>query len=197
MNEPFSPVHRFTAHLSVRVLISLGILASIITGCEWEDTTTPTAGSNSVAVNTAPVPAKPKYVRPKVADNGAPFPTTSAYIKNYPVRFTDGYSSVTVDNSKGNSDVSVKLYSLDNGSKLLIRAFFIRANDSFTAEKVRAGNYDVRYHDLNSGAFLKTESFNLQEIQTGSGVQFTRLRLTLYKVPDGEMETRNIPKAEF
>lgn|GEM_PF-5584716 len=53
----------------------------------------------------------------------------SGYIKNYPVRFSDGYSSITVDNSQNDSDVFVKLFSLDSKPEQPIRVFFIRASN--------------------------------------------------------------------
>lgn len=157
MNERFSQMHRFLTHFSVRGFISLGILTILISGCEWGDAPT-LAGSNSTVVSTAPVSVKPKYVRPKVADNGVPFPMKSGYIKNYPVRFSDGYSSITVDNSQNDSDVFVKLFSLDSTPEQPIRVFFIRAYESFTAKSVRAGNYDVRYRDLDSGSLVRTRN---------------------------------------
>ena len=34
-----------------------------------------------------------KYVRPKTADNGSPFPKKSGYIKGYPIQFKQGLSN--------------------------------------------------------------------------------------------------------
>jgi hypothetical protein len=142
-------------------------------------------------------PSKPKYIRPKTADNGAPFPKKSGYIKNYPVQFTDGYSTVTVDNSQNNSDVFVKLVSLNSIQEQPIRFFFIRARESFKVEKVRPGNYHVRCQDLDSGRLFRTGPFNLYETRTGTGIEFSQLRLTLYQVPGGNMRTVDITEEEF
>jgi hypothetical protein len=181
---------------SLSISISLSAIAVFITGCNFlEPTSAPS--STSQAASTTPIVQQPAYVRPTKADNGAPFPKKSGYIKNYPVRFTDGYSSVTVDNSRNNSDVFVKLYSQDANLAKPIRVFFIRAYDRFTAETVRAGRYDVRYQDLNSGGLSATESFDLQEINTGTGIESSRVKLTLYKVKDGNMKPRPISKDEF
>jgi hypothetical protein len=186
-----------TNSLRAPTFLSVLIVATLVVGCSSEDsantTSTPTQAANSILKS----PSKPKYVRPKTADNGAPFPAQSGYIKNYPVQFTDGYATVTVDNSQNDSDVFVKLFSLDHQPEKPIRVFFIRARETFTAEQVRAGNYDVRYRDLDSGGLSRTESFNLQEIKTAEGIQFSRLRLTLYKVPGGNMQTREISENEF
>ena len=50
-----------------------------------------------------------------------------------------GLSSVTIDNSKNESDVFVKLVSLDGPGARPVRFFFIPARGRFTMEKVTAG----------------------------------------------------------
>lgn len=197
MTEQFSQGHRLVAHFGIRGCLCLGLLASLISGCEGENFTAATVGSDLAAANPSPVAVKPRYVRPKVADNGAPFPQQSGYIKNYPVRFADGYSSVTVDNSKNNSDVFVKLFALDSKPEQPVRVFFIRARESFTAKNVRAGRYDVRYRDLDSGGLVRTEKFDLREIKTDTNIQFSQIRLTLYKVAGGNMKTFDLAESEF
>ncbi len=121
-----------------------------------------------------------KYVRSKTADNGSPFPKNSGYIKGYPIQFTDGLSSVTVDNSRNSSDIFVKLYALDSNPSQAVRVLFIRAGKKFTAEKIKAGAYDVRFRDLNSGALARTNTFNLEEYNDfDKGTKFTRYILKL------------------
>jgi hypothetical protein len=178
-------------------LLSLLVVATLVVGCSSEDSAKTPLTPNWAAYTPIQFSPKPKYIRPKTAENGAPFPAESSYIKNYPVRFTDGYSTVTVDNSKNGSDVVVKLFSLDANLNKPVRVFFIRAYDTFTAEKVRAGDYDVRYRDLDSGRLTRTDPFNLQETNTGASIQFSKFRLTLYKVPGGTLKTREIPDSEF
>ena len=142
-------------------------------------------------------PPKPKYVRPGFADNGAPWPITSGYIAGYPRRFADGYSTVTVDNSKNDSDVFVKMYSLDTSLPVPVRVFFVRAFEQFTVRNVRAGHYDVRNRDLDSGALSRSDSFEIEETRTADGVRFSRFTMTLYKVRDGNMRSYPISEAEF
>ncbi|KJH69767.1 hypothetical protein UH38_21870 [Aliterella atlantica CENA595] len=77
------------------------------------------------------------------------------------------------------------------------RVFFIRARDTFTVKNVKSGNYDVRYRDLTSELLSRTEQFHLKEVRTKRGVQFSRLRLTLYKVDDGNMEIQPLSEGEF
>jgi hypothetical protein len=62
---------------------------------------------------------------------------------------------------------------------------------------VRAGNYTVHYRDLDSGRPFRTEQFYLQETNTGTEIQFSQLRLTLYKVPGGNMQISDISEQEF
>ena len=103
--------------------------------------------------------AAPLYVRPAMAPNGSPWPRSGSYIRGYKNLRTDGRSTVTVDNSKNESDVFVKLVFLDSAQAYPVRVFFIPAYGSFTVKGVRAGNYDVRYKDLGTGGTFRTEPF--------------------------------------
>ncbi len=137
-----------------------------------------------------------KYVRPKTADNGSPFPKTSGYVKGYPIQFKNGLSSVTVDNSRNSSDIFVKLYAVDATPPQAVRIFFIRGGKKFTALKINPGNYDIRYRDLNSGSLLRTDGFNLEEFKELDGrTKFTRYTLILKKV--GKVKTHPISETEF
>lgn len=91
----------------------------------------------------------------------------------------------------------MKLFTLDTSPPKPARVFFIPAYKTFTVENVKAGNYDVRYRDLNSGELSRTDEFNLKEAKTGGGIQFSKIRLTLYKVGDGNMQTHIISANEF
>ena len=143
-------------------------------------------------------PSTSKYIRPKTADNGSPFPKKSGYIKGYPIQFKQGYSTLTVDNSKNSSDVFVKLYALDAVPPQPVRVFFIRKGDKFTATNIKPGSYDVRYRDLNYGGLSRTETFNLAESKDfDGGTRFERMTMTLYKVPGGTMKTYPLSEQEF
>ncbi|MHC5832964.1 MAG: hypothetical protein ACYT04_97515, partial [Nostoc sp.] len=63
--------------------------------------------------------------------------------------------------------------------------FFILANGKFTVENVRAGKYDVRYRNLDSGYLSRSDPFDLEEYRTDQGVRFSKITLTLYKVRNG------------
>ena len=143
-------------------------------------------------------PSTSKYIRPKTADNGSPFPKKSGYIKGYPIQFKQGYSTLTVDNSKNSSDVFVKLYALDAVPPQPVRVFFIRKGDKFTATNIKPGSYDVRYRDLNYGGLSRTDTFNLEESKDFDGrTRFKRMTMTLYKVPGGNMKIHPLSEQEF
>lgn len=138
-----------------------------------------------------------RYIRPATAPNGKPWPNKSGYIKGYKRLFMDGLCTVTVDNSKNDSDVFVKLVSLNAQEPLTIRRIFIASRDKFTMKNVPAGYYDVRHKDLESGAVSQSESFQTKEIYSDDGVRFSNISMTLYKVVHGNMQSTDISEAEF
>ena len=143
------------------------------------------------------VPPHSVYVHPATAPNGNPWPATADYVAGYPHTHTDGYSKVTIDNSQNDSDVFVKLVSLDNPEAFPVRVFFIPARASFTLDNVTRGSYDIRYRDLDSGGLSRSEQFSLKENKTYNEVQFSNIKMTLYKVRNGNMQTYPLSEAEF
>lgn len=141
--------------------------------------------------------AQEQYFRPSTAPNGYPWPVSAGYIDGYDKLNASGLSSVTVDNTQNDSDIFVKLYYLDAQQPYPVRHFFVPAYSSFTINKVNVGNYDVRYEDLSTGGLSKTEPFQIEEIDSGYGVQYSNLSLTIYKVQNGNMETYGISPSEF
>ena len=139
----------------------------------------------------------PEPVRSPAAPNGSPWPATAAYVKGYPIDNNDGHSKVTVDNSRNDSDVFVKLVSLDNETTYPVRQFFIPAHARFTMNKVTAGRYDIRYRDLESGGLSRSEAFDVEETHTDEGIQFSEISMTLYKVQDGNFQTYDLADSEF
>ena len=108
-----------------------------------------------------------------------------------------GLSTVTVDNSRNDSDVFVKLVSLDGAQAYPVRQFFIPAFGTFTLGKVSAGSYDVRYRDLDSGGLSRSDAFSIDETTTEEGTEFSRFTMTLYKVKSGNMKTHGLAESEF
>jgi hypothetical protein len=137
------------------------------------------------------------YVRPLAAPNGKPWPAAAGYVTGYVRGHAKGHSKVTIDNSRNDSDVFVKLVSVDGPEALPVRVFFIPAQASFTLNKVTSGSYDIRYRDLDSGALSRSEPFSLEENRTNAGVKFNNMTMTLYKVRNGNMETYALSEDEF
>lgn len=144
----------------------------------------------------API-TRPTFIRPEKAPNGSSWPSSASYVENYPQLNTDGLSSVTVDNSKNTSDVFVKLVSLAGEKPNPVRVFYIPASEKFKTEKIDAGRYDIRYMDLTNGGLVRSESFDLKEVKTDDGIEFSNIEITLYKVQNGNMETYDLQESEF
>ena len=147
--------------------------------------------------NATPAPVREEYVRPVTAPNGQPWPVSAGYIKGYKRLHADGLSTVKIDNSRNDSDVFVKLVSLDSAQAYPVRQFFIPAFGSFTLNKITAGNYDIRYRDLSNGGLSRSEAFALEETATYNGVQYSNITMTLYKVQNGNMRTYSLSETEF
>lgn len=128
-----------------------------------------------------------------LAPNGRPWPTGPGYVAGYPKGNTNGASTVTVDNSRNDAHVFVKLVSLDGAKAHPVRFFFIPAHGKFTVHKVSPGSYDVRYRDLSSGDLARSESFELEQNET----QYTTLTMTLYKIAHGNMQTYPLAESDF
>ncbi len=161
----------------------------------FDKSSTPPPGPKPYLAN--PAPLRVEYVRPSTAPNGSPWPDSAGYVAGYKRLHNDGLSTVTVDNSQNDSDVFVKLVSLDGAEAYPVREFFIPAFGRFTLNKIRAGNYDIRYRDLGNGGLSRSESFNLEEIRTYDGVQYSNMTMTLYKVQNGNMQTYGLSETEF
>ena len=148
-------------------------------------------------IETPRAASNPQYVRPLSADNGAPWPTASGYIKGYARRFTEGHSTLTIDNSRNSSDVFVKLYTRETSPPAPVRVFFVRRGDQYTIRNLRPGRYDVRHRDLDSGALSRSESFDIEETRTEGGIRFTQITMTLFTVAGGNMRSYPIDEADF
>lgn len=156
---------------------------------------TPPPGPKPYQANPATV--RPEYIKPNTAPNGQPWPASADYIKGYQRLHMDGLSTVTVNNSRNESDVFVKLVSLDSAQAYPVRQFYIPAFGSFTLNKVLAGSYDIRYRDLGNGGLSRSEAFSLSESPTYNGTRFSNITMTLYKVQNGNMQTYGLSETEF
>lgn len=200
LKDPNVSLIRKVGHVIAHVFrywVAYGFAALVVVAILLEKDKTSTSGSKPYVQSPAPERSAPAYVRPLAAPNGAFWPTSSGYIQGYKRLHADGLSTVTVDNSRNDGDMFVKLVSIGGTSAYPVRTFFIAAGEKFSVNNVRAGMYDVRYRDLNSGGLTRSEKFNLEETSTDDGVQFSRITLTLYKVRNGNMQTYGLSEAEF
>lgn len=141
--------------------------------------------------------AQSAYTRPATAPNGSPWPVLAGYIDGYQILAQDGLSEVTIDNGQNDSDVFVKLVSLDGSQAFPVRQFYIPRRSRITLNNVTAGNYDIRYRDLDSGRLSRSEAFLVEQTPTVNGIQYSSITMTLYKVQDGNFQTFDLAESEF
>lgn len=135
---------------------------------------------------------QPKSAQPEIVDKdyrakSGPLGSQSA---------AGGLSSFTVDNSQGDQDVVVRLYR--DGKLPAVRSFVVKKGDTYTSEKIRAGNYVMRHRRIGSDTTYEAdEVFRLVETPVEGGTQFSRMRVTIYKVTDGNLRTKEVPPDQF
>ena len=72
------------------------------------------------------------YNRPSTAPSGFPWPTTAAYIQGFEILNVGGLSSITIDNSRKEHDVFVRVVVHTVQGNFPVRQFYIPAFGSFT-----------------------------------------------------------------
>ncbi len=125
------------------------------------------------------------------------WPQAAGYVAGFKKLNTNGLSKVTVDNTGNGSDVYVKLVSMSGPKAYPVRQFFIPAHSKFTVSNITAGQYDVRYRDLDSGALTRSQPFDLTQTEKADGTEYSDIELTLFKVRDGNMHTFALAEDDF
>jgi DNA/RNA endonuclease YhcR with UshA esterase domain len=133
----------------------------------------------------------------RATKEGYLFPSTTGYIKGYQVKAKTGISTVTIDNSQGNSDVFIKLFTLSSERPQTIRAFLVKQGEEFTVKNVTRGTYDVRYRNLSTCRLFRTQNFKVKEEKTSERIRSSRITLTMYGVPGGKMPHVPIQEDDF
>jgi DnaJ domain len=192
-----SPIVKLFRHILNYWVIYLGLAIWV-----WYANTDHTSSSRASAsapttAYRALAPQPPAYVKPTGSPLGYPWPQSAGYVYGYPMLAQPGLSTVTIDNSSNSNEAFVKLMSLSTGTPMAMRHFFIPAHGQFTLSNVRAGSYDIRYKDLDSGQMTRSEAFTLIEVPTEDGTSYSNLRMTLYKVRNGNMQSYGISAADF
>ena len=133
----------------------------------------------------------------RATKEGYPFPSSSGYIKGCQVKAKTGLSKVTVDNTQGDYDLFIKLFTLSSERPQTIRGFLVKQGQKFTVEKVTRGTYDVRYRNLSTCKLFRTKKFKVKEEKTSDGIRASRIELTTYKVPQGNSRHELIQEEDF
>jgi TPR repeat protein len=110
--------------------------------------------------------------------------------------FEVGRSTFTVDNSDGAASAEVRLY---RGNKR-IRSFFVQVGSTFTADKLPPGIYRFRYKINMNGkmtVFEAKEDFVLAETPVENGIRSSKMSVTLFKVPNGNLRMAEVSPDNF
>jgi hypothetical protein len=154
----------------------------------------------SLTVNTSaepqPPPA-PSYEPPRTAPNGAAWPMQASEIPGYPAERADGKSIVTIDNSRNPADVFVKLVCVDNDNAISVRHVYVPAFGTFDCKNIRKGKYELRYQDLSNGSVSRSEPFELTETRTDRTVNYSVMKITLFKITDSKSAAKGLSVTEF
>ena len=124
----------------------------------------------------------------------------SQYVPGEPVLNTNGYSTLTIDNTRNEAPVYVRLWSTGTTNSP-IRTFTVAAKGIFTVEDIAPGTYEVRYKYLyenteaTTGA--KSEPFTLTEEENNNGIYYDQMTLTLYTVRNGNTHMQQIDASEI
>ena len=157
----------------------------------------PTIGQHLTAARSEAIARPAGYVRPASAPNGRPWPAGSGYVAGYELLNDGGLSEITVDNTANDTDMFVKLFSLDGPTAQPVRTFFVLARSRFTLAHLTTGTYDVRYRNLANGALLRSPALILEEVHSDRGTQHSTPSVRLYPPGEGAMQTYALGEADF
>ena len=121
----------------------------------------------------------------------------TGYDPQYPRKNTSGICELTIDNSKNDFPVHVKLSLSNKSNDSAVRVFYVQKGETFKINKITPGSYIVKYQNLQSGSYHKTDVFSLQQTETSTGTQYSSVRFTLYTVRGGNTRMQGSNKAEF
>ena len=123
----------------------------------------------------------------------------TGYDSSKPILNDDGLCELTIDNTRNDMPVYVRVW--DMNSYQPVRAFYIAQGEEFTAYDLTPSTYEVRYIELYDNDFpangSKSELFELEQIESAYGIQYSQMSLTLYKVRNGNTQTTSIPASQI
>lgn len=127
---------------------------------------------------------------------GANIERPNGYLSDERQTFEAGLSTFSVDNSDGAVDAEVRLYR----GEMRIRSFFVRVGSTFTADKLPPGTYRFRYKINVNGkitVFEAKEDFVLTETSIENGTRASKMSVTLFKVPNGNLQMAEVSLDRF
>jgi hypothetical protein len=120
----------------------------------------------------------------------------TGYLKGAPQLSKSGLSTFEVNNTQGDADAIARIYL--NGAKPAVRSMYIKRGESFTAKTLPAGTYTLRYRFTgDETTFEAIEPFVLEQTTTDKGTRYSRVTVTLYKVENGNLQTKVVPPDRF
>jgi len=172
-------------------------LALVLVGSGVHSLFEPTISQHLTATRDDAAARNAGFVRPSTAPNGQPWPAGSGYVAGYELLNDGGLSEITVDNASNDTDMFVKLFSLDGASAQPVRTFLVLARSRFTLVHLTTGTYDVRYRNLANGALLRSPALILEEVRSDRGTQHSTPNVRLYQPGQGAMQTYALTEADF
>ena len=145
------------------------------------------------------IPEKPPYERSATDSNGVPFPKETGYLAGYEHKFWGG-NSLTVDHSANAYDIHLKLYKVDVEPHQTASVAFIKGKDKLYMSSLAAGEYDLRYRNLDTGQLFRTDPFTLKEdfvAEDGKYYTGTSLTMIFDKAIDGDIRHYPISEEDF
>ena len=133
-----------------------------------------------------------EYVRP------AGLPEVTGYLPETQILENTGKSSISIENSRGDSDVLLKLISHKDGKVGVARQIFVKAGSSFNIDTVAPGKYEIQYMDLKVGKAGRSEIFEATEVKLPSGTEeVSRFTVKLKTAVNGVLRVEKVEVKEF
>lgn len=155
-----------------------------------------TSNTNNAKTKSSISQAQPQTHQTKNKETAIPKSNVKTqYSKDEPMLNNDGLCEITIDNSKNDMPVYVRIW--DMSSQSPIRAFTINKSEKFTAKNITPGKYEIRYKELYENDVpsfgAKSEPVNLEQTELDNGTQYSKISFTLYKVKNGNARVSQIP----
>lgn len=120
----------------------------------------------------------------------------TGYLKGQSQLASGGLSNFTVDNQQGSGDAVARIYL--NGEKPSVRSMYVKQGETFTAKSLMPGTYVFRYRFIGSDDTYESDNpFALVQTKTEAGTRYSNITVTLFRVKDGNMQTRKVDSSKF